>query len=234
MRHVGIRLLATILLVFGAGTLDLRAQLSLEAVLEQMAAVGRELHSLETDVERTHVVVIVVDDHSISSGELYFEDKGDDSRIRMRFTRPVPQELLAAAGKAQIYNPRTNVVQEFDLGENPQIIQFFVLGFWPVCGGLDDALRSDAGRRRDGDGIATIILDPEPRSERVSDMFSSFRLWIDQARFVPLQVQLTAAGGDYNIVKYSNIQTNKRISGSTFDLNVRKNVQDNPSLGEID
>ncbi len=200
------------------------AQLSLDAVLTRMAAVGREFRSLEADIERTHVVVIV-DDHSPSSGKVYFEAKGDDSRIRMAMDKPAPTDLLVADGKAQIYNPRTNVVQEFDLGDDPLVVQGLVLGYGPSAVDLMTQYEVTLGGEETVDGISTAVLDLKPRSERVLGMFSLFRLWVDQTRWVPLQARLTEAGGDYSLVKYSNIKTNERISGSRFDLKLPKNVQ---------
>jgi outer membrane lipoprotein-sorting protein len=212
------------LFVVGAFAVVAHAQQPLDVVLERMAEVGGDFRSLEADIERTHVVVIV-DDHSASTGKLYFEGKGEDSRIRMKIEAPAAQDLLVAEGRARHYNPRTNVVQEFDLGDNPQIVQFFVLGFGQSAVDLPTQHEVTLTGEEVVDGVSTVILDLKPRSERVSGMFKSFRLWVDQTRWIPVQAQVTEAGGDYNIVKYSNIKTNERISGSRFDLKLPKNVQ---------
>ncbi len=224
MKRFPTSLLLPILMLGAAVTLDAGAQLSLDAVLERMAASGREFQSVETDIERTKVVVIV-DDHSTDSGKFYFEAKGDDSRIRMSITEPARQELLVDEGKAQLFNPRTNVVQEFDLGENPQVVQFLALGFGPSAVDLTTDFEASLAGEEPVDGKSTAILDLTPRSDRILGMFSSFRLWIDQTRWVPVQARLNEAGGDYQIVRYTNIKTNKRISGSKFDLKLPKNVQ---------
>ena len=74
------------------------------------------------------------------------------------------------------------------------------------------------------DGIQTSILRLEPKSERVAGMFPTIQLWVDQSRWIPIQSRLNEAGGDYQIVKYSDIVLNGRISNDVFNLDIPGDV----------
>jgi outer membrane lipoprotein-sorting protein len=56
-------------------------------------------------------------------------------------------------------------------------------------------------------------------------MFKSVRMWMDQERWVSVQIKTTEASGDYMNLKFSNIKLNSRIPESTFNLKVPKDVR---------
>ena len=215
-------LLATGILV-STGSALAQSDYSLETVLERMAATGREFRSLEADIERTHVTVFV-NARTIDSGKIYFAGKGEDSRIRLTLTQPTVQDALVADGKAQIYRPRINRLETYDLGERRDIAEFMIIGF----GASNLTLPEDYDVAFVGDetvdGVETSVLELKPRSERIAGIFPAIRLWIDQQRWIPVQSRLNQASGDYQIVKYSDIKINGRIPGSAFELDVPSDV----------
>ena len=216
--------LLSILLAFGTSPLHGQARLPLDSVLERMEAVGREFRNLEADIERTKVVVIV-DDHSTSSGKFYFARSGDSSRIRMNIEKPARQELLIDKGMLHMYFPRINQVQVLDLGENQDKAEFMAIGFGQSSADLLKYYDVTLVAEESIDGIATSILDLKPKSADFSAIFSNIRLWIDQERWIPLHTKLTEAGGDYLDVRFSNIKINGRLSNSAFELKLPEDVQ---------
>ena len=206
-----------------AGVLPSRAQTGLDTVLEQMVAAGREFRHVEADIERTKVVVFV-NDRSMDSGRFYFQGGGEDSRIRLTITEPAEQDLLVANGKAQLYRARINLVEEYDLGERRDMAEFLALGFGTSNETLADDYDIALSGEETVDGVLTSVLDLEPKSQRVAGMFPAIRLWIDQERWIPVQTRLNEAGGDYQIVKYSDIVLNGRLGNNTFELNLPRDV----------
>ncbi len=49
-------------------------------------------------------------------------------------------------------------------------------------------------------------------------MFNLITLWIDPAIGVSVQQRFDEPSGDYRLTKYSNVQTNKKISNDVFKL----------------
>lgn len=215
--------LGALLFLLGTGTAVAQNEIGLDVVLDRMEAKGLEFRNLEAEIARTKVVVFV-DVHSTDSGKVFFAGGSDDSRIRLTITEPAPQDLLISNGKAQLYRPRINQLEEFDLGERKNIAQFFVIGF----GASNETLEEDYNVTLVGeevlDGVRTSVLELEPKSERVAGMFPMIRLWIDQSRWIPVQTRLNETGGDYQIVKYSNIVINGRIPNDTFELDLPRDV----------
>ena len=202
---------------------DAQAGTDLDAVLEHMDLAGRAFRNLEADIERTKVVIFV-NVRSTDSGKVYFAGTGEDSLIRLSISEPAEQHLLVADGKAQLYRPRINVLEEHDLGERGDVAEFLMIGF----GASNQRLRDDYDVVLVGeeilDGIQTSILKLEPKSERVAGMFPTIQLWVDQSRWIPIQSRLNEAGGDYQIVKYSDIVLNGRISNDVFNLDIPRDV----------
>jgi outer membrane lipoprotein-sorting protein len=197
---------------------------SLDEVLDRMIEGGRELETLEAHVDRDTVTVIV-DDHSLDSGEIFFISRGDASEIRMNLTEPAPRALLVADGKARVYNPRTNQVQEVDLSERDDITQYIVVGFGPANASLKDIYEASLIGEDDLDGVATSVIDLRPKSAELLRNFSNVRLWVDQERWIPIQQRLDQPGGNYQVVRYSQIKINGGLSDSIFELDLPDDVQ---------
>ena len=214
----------SILVFFGAGAIYGQTPLSLETVLERMEAVGREFRNLEADIERTKVVVIV-DDHSTSSGKFYFARSGHTSRIRMNIDKPSRQELLVDKGKLHMYFPRIKQAQVADLGKNQDKAEFMAIGFGQSSADILKYYDVTFVGQGTVAGIMTYILDLTPKSADFAAIFSNIRLWVDQERWIPIQTKLTEAGGDYLDVRFSNIKINGRLSNSVFELKLPKDVQ---------
>lgn len=201
-----------------------QAQLSLDHVLSQMVKSGQDFRTLEARIERDNVTYIV-DDHAISSGTFYFSALGNDSKIRMNLLEPAGQELLVAGGRAQLYSPRSNQMQEYDFGGQGTLSEFLVVGFGPANASLQDNFEVTLVEEEDLEGIATSVIDLTPRSEEVLRNFRNIRLWVDQTRWIPVQQRLDQRGSNYQLVKYSEIQINKELSDSVFQLDLPDDVQ---------
>ena len=75
------------------------------------------------------------------------------------------------------------------------------------------------------DGQKTSVLELQPKDPKASAMFTSIRLWMDQQRWIPVQIKTTEAGGDYMVLKFANIKMNQKIPDSAFELKLPKDVQ---------
>jgi outer membrane lipoprotein-sorting protein len=216
-------------LVFGFFLLSLSAvaasqtTVELDVVLEEMKATGLRFRSLEADIERTKVVVFV-NDRATDFGKVYFSGGGEDSRIRLTITEPAVQELLVANGRAQLYRPRINYLEEYDLGDRRDIAEFLMIGFGASNQTLEEDYEVALVGEEALDGVPTSVLELKPRSERVAGMFPTIRLWIDQTQWIPLQSRVNQTGGDYQIVRYSNIEINERLPNDIFELDLPKDV----------
>jgi len=195
---------------------------SLEQVFAKMDEVQKTFRSAAADIERTHVTVLV-NDKDISSGKFYYTRRGKEPRVKLELLKPAPQFLLIDKGKLQLYTPNLKQVQEVSItGHKDKVEMFMALGF----GQSSQDLKNNFDVRLAGEevvnGRKTSVLDLKPKN---SAMFRSVQMWMDQQRWVAVQIKTTENSGDYMILKFSNIKLNTGIPDSVFELKMPKDVR---------
>jgi outer membrane lipoprotein-sorting protein len=203
---------------------DAQGTYTLDQVLTKMEQNGKAFVSMQANLERTKVTVIV-DDKAVDSGTVHFGRRGKDPRIMVDITKPEQQRMLVDQGKALLFFPKLKQVQEYFLGKNQDKAEFLLIGF----GQSNQDIRKFYDAAIVGEevinGQKTSILELKPRSSQVSALFTNIRLWMDHQRWIPIQSKLTEASGDYMIVKFTNIKMNVKIPESVFDLKMPKDVK---------
>ena len=99
---------------------------------------------------------------------------------------------------------------------------FMALGFGQSSQDLKKNFDVSLAGEEAVDGKKTSILELTPKNRA---MFKSVRMWMDQQKWVAVQLRVNESTGDYFLLKYSNIKMNPNISDSTFDLKVPKDVK---------
>src|SRR6185369_1800428 len=193
-------LAATFLCVF---TLCLHAQqgsYTLDQVFAKMDEAAKTFRSAQADIERTHVTVFV-NDKDVSSGKFYYVKQGTQPRVKLLLTQPTEQHVLIDKGKLQIYQPKLKQLQEAELGEHQDKVEMFMaLGFAQTSQDLKKNFTVSLGPEQMIDGKKTTVLDLKPKN---SSMFNSVQLWLDQQKWVSVQIKTTEGSGDYMIAKFS-------------------------------
>ncbi len=197
---------------------------TIDQVLTKMGEIGKTFRSMQADVERTKVTVIV-NDRYMDYGTVHFARRGTESRIKFDITRPEQQRVLFDKGKALLYFPKLKQVQEYTMGKNQDKAEFLLVGFGQSSESIREFYNVSLAGEEVINGQKTSIVDLKPKSVQAKAMFANIRLWIDHQRWIPVQSQTTEAGGDYMIYKFTNLKMNVRIPESVFDLKLPKDVQ---------
>jgi outer membrane lipoprotein-sorting protein len=204
---------------------------TLDQVLTKMEQNGKAFRSMESAIERTKVTVIVNDEY-VDSGKAYFTVNGKETRIKFEFLKPDLQSLLIAQGKVLIYYPRLKMAQEYLLGENQDKTEFLLVGFGPSNQDIRRLYEAALAGEEVLGGKKTTVLDLKPKSAQALARFKAIRLWIDQESWTPVQSRVTEASNDYQIVKFTGVRINGRISDSVFDAKLPKDVK-KTNMGKI-
>lgn len=195
---------------------------TLEQVFTKMDAVSKTFKSAESDIERTHVTILV-NDKDVSSGKFYYLRQGKEPRVRMSLMKPAEQQLLIDKGQLQVYTPGIKQVQQASLGGHQDKVEMFMaLGFGQSSQDLQKNFTVSLAGEQTVDGKKTTVLELKPKN---STMFKSVKMWMDQEKWVALQLNTVEASGDYMNLKFSNIKLNSKISDSVFKLNLPKDVR---------
>jgi len=185
-----------------------------DSVLRQLDEQAGEFHSLQANIERTKVTV-VVDDKSTESGQMWVRR---DDKMRIELTQPDPRTVLRDGNMFYIFNPKTKTVEEYDLGKKKSLVdQFLLLGFGTSGNALKKSYLITLQGEEVLDNRKALLLELTPKSEDVRNQISKVQLWLDESTWLPAQQKFFETGsGDYFIVRYTNVVRNIRISDDRF------------------
>lgn len=190
---------------------------ALTEILSHMNESAKRLKTVSASLEYIKVTV-VVDDKSTETGELLFR-KGKSADILIEIKKPDAKTILFRKNQAEIFNPRINQIQEYDLEEKSSLVeQFFLLGF-----GTDaDRLKKDYDlkllKEENLDGDTTVVLELTPRSDQTRAQIGTITLWVSEESWLPVQQKFLQPGGDYFIARYTNVKVNRAIPSSAFQI----------------
>jgi hypothetical protein len=102
---------------------------NLQAVLSRMDVAGNQFKAMTSHMDRiTHVDVI--NDDTPESGTIRItRSKAKEIRVSLDFSKPEPKQVAISERKVEIYYPKANRVEEYDLGGKSLVDQFVPLGF---------------------------------------------------------------------------------------------------------
>jgi outer membrane lipoprotein-sorting protein len=228
MRKLILKCLAAVLLL-SAGPWPARVttpkdRLDLAQVFSQMDESARRLKTLSANLEYTKVTVLV-NDFSTDTGQMYFRN-GKSPDILIDFKSPARKIILFKKDKVEIYQPKINQIQEFDLSKRSSLIQqFLTLGFGSNSRELQEIYEVKYLGEEQLDGVTTALLELTPRDQKLAAQLSKVQLWISEESWLPVQQKFFEAGGDYSIARYSAVKVNRNLPSSTFQIKPPKDVK---------
>ncbi|HEY2012709.1 MAG TPA: outer membrane lipoprotein-sorting protein [Bryobacteraceae bacterium] len=202
------------------------ADSSLQAVFGRMDQASVKFKGLKADMKKLSHTDIINED-SVDTGTITVKaPKPHDLRMLIEFQKPDQKTVLVAGTKVDIYYPKTNTVQEFDLGKNhrSQMEQFLRLGFGSNSKDLQDAYTVTLGGPETIAGEPTTRIELVPKSKDLYAQFPKFELWISDQTGISIQQKMYQPGKDYSIATYTNMQVNPNIPDSAVNLNLPKGV----------
>ena len=201
-----------------------QAPLDLGEVLARMDETSRRLRTLSADLEYTKVTV-VVDDRSTERGQIFYL-KGKLPEVLIDFKTPDPKTILIKKNKAEIYLPKINQIQEYNLEKHSELVQqFLLLGFGTETSELEKSYVLKLVGEEDINGDTTAVLELIPRNQNVGAQLAKVQLWINEESGLPVQQKFFEAGGDYLVTRYTSVKINSRLPLSTSEIHAAKGAK---------
>jgi len=198
----------------------------LDRVLAQMDTAARNFKTTAATLVSDQYEK-VINETETQKGKVYFRRQGGEIQMAAEFTEPDHKYVIYSGGKVQVYQPRIDQVNEYNVASKSRgdIESYLVLGF----GGSGHDLLKSYDVKFLGletiNGIATGKLELIPKSVALRNNIARILLWIDPARGISVQQQLFEPDGDYRLAKYSQIEINKKLSDDVFRLKTSKNTK---------
>jgi outer membrane lipoprotein-sorting protein len=213
-------LLASVLALAAAQPVGARkgkAPADLAEVLTQMNEAAKRRTTVSANLEYTKVTVLV-NDKSTETGQILYH-KTKNPEIRIDFQKPDRKVILFRKSKAEIYFPKINQIQEYDLEQKSGLVQqFLLLGFGQETGELKKSYGVRFLKEEDLEGDTTALLELLPRKESIASQLVKIQLWISEESWLPVQQKFFESDGDYLVARYTGVRVNRALPRSAFDL----------------
>jgi len=198
---------------------------SLDDVLARMDRAAPAFKGFSADLRSvTHTAVINEDE--TEKGRILLKRGKRDMTMLVEFTEPNPKSFAVHDRKAEIYYPRQQTIDEYDIGQYKALLdQFMLIGFG--TSGKELAVAYDMkvlGNESVGGTVAT-HLELIPKSAEVLKNLKKLELWIPEGEAYPVQQKIYLAAGDYKLFTYTNVKMNPPLKDSDLKLRVPKDTK---------
>jgi hypothetical protein len=208
------------------GSAAFGADASLEATFGRMDAVAASFKGLKAQIRRvTHVDV--VNDNTVESGTIVVRRTSPkDLKMLLEIeTPPNPLKAYIGGGKAQVYYPKSNTVQEWEFGKARSLRdQLMTLAFGSSSKEITSTYTVHLAGPEKAAGQDATKIELIPKDKELAVHFTKIYLWIANESGLTLQQELFAPGGDYYLFTYTDIRL-MNVPESDVKLVVPKNAR---------
>ena len=220
---------AVVLLCASMGWAQAPANGDLNHVLAELDAAATKFQSAKADFKWDQFEQ-VVSSTDTQAGVIYYEGSGPSARVAIDIEtadgQPSKKTVVYSGGVLKLFQPEIDQMTVFHAGEKQaQYESYLTLGF----GGSGSELKKSWDITFQGmetiDGVQTAKLDLVSKDAGVKAHFSHITIWVDPTRAVSLKQILYEPSGDTRTAYYKNIEYNKKISPSVFQIKTDSKTQ---------
>ena len=178
--------------------------------------------SFSAELKQTDHTAIVNDDANLNGTFRMRRSKPGDARVLIEYKGTDARAIGFEGDKVQIYYPKINTVQVYQVGNRRGLVdQFLLLGFGAAIADLKTSYELSYIGQETVAGVATSHLKLIPKSAEVLKILKVAELWMDDATGQPVQQKFsTSSSGDYKLVTYFKIKQNPPLSDKDLRLNL--------------
>jgi outer membrane lipoprotein-sorting protein len=202
-----------------------KAALDFKELAWHLDQTAKGLQTLSADLAYTTVTVLV-DDRSTEYGQLYFRKEARTPTLKIDFQKPDPKQILLKGNTAQVYLPKVNEIQEYDIGKRSNLVeQLLSLGFGTPVSELEKYYEVKLTGEETVEDETAAVLELTPKGKDLAAQLTKVQLWISEESWLPLQQKFFEPSGDYIIARYSAIRVNRSIPPATFRIQAAPGVK---------
>ena len=202
------------------------AALSTDDVLAQMDQSAAKFTGMSADLTKV-TFTKVINEKTTEVGSILLKKQGArELQVLIDFVKPDAKTVSFRGRKAEMYFPKLNTVQEYDLGKQRGLVdQFLLVGF----GSTGKDLRANYAIKYMGDetisGQRAHKLELTPSSVQIKEKLRNLELWIADSGAHPVQQKFIQPSGDYYLFTYSGVKLNPELTDEALRLKLPKGVK---------
>ncbi len=201
------------------------AQPGLEQVLARMDREAPLFRGITGRFERV-MHTAIINDNSLDGGAISMLRKSKELRVLLEFNKPEPRFIAFSSRSAEVFNPKINTVQIFDLGKQKSLVeQFLLLGFGASGKELARAYNIKYMGEENVGTLKASRLELIPKSDKVREHYTKIELWIAADAGHPIQQKLFEPSGNYMRMTYSAIKLNPVIDSAQLQIKLPADVK---------
>lgn len=199
----------------------------LQPVLSKMEQAAASFKGLTANFKRVNYTAVIQDSDDWSGSMVVRRAKPKEMELLMVVKEPEPQQIGFSGHIAQQYNPKTNIdsIVDVDKKYGAVVNQYMLLGFGSSPKELAETYAIAPGGEETIDGRSATRIELTPLKPDTVTHLVKAELWISGETGVAVQQKLTSAGGNYQLMTYSNMRINPKISDSDVKLTMPGNVK---------
>ncbi len=199
---------------------------TLGAVQARMDKSAEAFTSLTARVKKTGYTA-VIKDHSIETGTFLIKKiKPGDMRVRMEIEKPDERSVALSRKKYEVFLPKINTVQEYDLSQYGKLVdQFLLLGFGTPVRDITKSYDMVVTGTETIDGRQATRVELRPKTAGVKEHLKLVEVWIPLTDGNPIQQKFWQPSGDYIQSTYMDVKVNPLLKDADVQLTLPKNVK---------
>ena len=199
---------------------------TLGAVQARMDKSAEAFTSLTARVKKTGYTA-VIKDHSIETGTFLIKKiKPGDMRVRMEIEKPDERSVALSRKKYEVFLPKINTVQEYDLSQYGKLVdQFLLLGFRTPVRDITKSYDMVVTGTETIDGRQATRVELRPKTAGVKEHLKLVEVWIPLTDGNPIQQKFWQPSGDYIQSTYMDVKVNPLLKDADVQLTLPKNVK---------
>jgi outer membrane lipoprotein-sorting protein len=200
------------------------AERTLEFTMAQMDKTAAAFKDLTADLTRTHHTAVINEDTEDKGGILIKRTKPHELLMRFDIAPPDPRQIAVDSRHAEIYFPKTQTVQIYDIGKYKKLADLILLlGFGTTSKELAASYTIRLGGEESAGDQKMTRLELTPKSDETH--LKRVDLWISDASGLPVRQKLYWPADDYDVATYSNVKTNLNLPDAALKLDLPKGVK---------
>lgn len=199
---------------------------TLGAVQARMDKSAEAFTSLTARVKKTGYTA-VIKDHSSETGTFLIKKiKPGDMRVRMEIEKPDERSVALSRKKYEVFLPKINTVQEYDLSQYGKLVdQFLLLGFGTPVKDITKSYDMVVTGTETIDGRQATRVELRPKTASVKEHLKLVEVWIPLTDGNPIQQKFWQPSGDYIQSTYTDVKVNPLLKDADVQLALPKNVK---------
>jgi outer membrane lipoprotein-sorting protein len=211
-------------ILFLTAAAALRAD-SLEDILKRMDASAKTFQSVSAKLKQTSYTAALKETNDEGTGEMRLKRTKQGLIGVVVFAPPDERTFHFSGGKVEIYHPKSNSADIYDVGKHKSAIdRGLMLGFGTSGSDLQKEYSIKVLGSETVQSVPATHLDLTPKSGELRKLIMHIELWIVDGKSYPVQDKIVQPSNDYSIFVYSDVKTNPSLPNSAFELNLPAGV----------